>query len=171
MGRSQMQNQVAVCFQTGTIATNATSASLIDCAGEQMGTVYVFMAAATAVNSSAKWTSIVFQHGTTTDVSNFTAIDGLTGTTEATATTNQFVLDEHNDNTNAHSIQADLDLSSLERYLRVVKQAPASHASTSNMIVFKRSPNSPSNAAGRGVSSGSPTVVVRMGSAAGTKMS
>ena len=163
MGRSQIQNEVVVCFQHAAIATNATSASTVDTLGQAgPASLYVFMAPSTNTSSNAKWTSLVIQHGTTTDVSNFTAIAGMTGTTESTATTDQFVIQTHNDSTNAAAHIFDLDLSTLERHLRVVKEAPASHAETSNLLIFKRPLNTPSQASERGPDSGTMTVVQKM---------
>lgn len=170
MGRSRLQNEQVVVFGNETVATNATSANLVDCLGQRQGTLYVTMDSATATNSSAKWSSMVIQHGTTTDVSNFTAIAGLTGTTEATATTNQFILQTHNDSTNAAVHIFDLDLSVLERYVRVVKQAPASHFTTSDIMRFTRPGETPAVASGRGPASGTITVYQKMSGAAASAL-
>lgn len=167
MGRSDIQNEQVVVFSCETVSTNATSATTVDCLGQRQGTLYVTMNKATNSSSAAKWTSLVIQHGTTTDVSNFTAIDGLTGTTESTATTNQFIIQTHSDNTNAAVHIFDLDLSRLERHIRVVKKAPASHFTTANIMRFTRMEQTPSAASERGASGGTTTVYQRLtGSAA-----
>ena len=79
---------------------------------------------AAATDTSSKWTTLALLHGTTTDVSNATAVAGkYTGTTEATATTSQFVLPEHNDTAENSVVRFYVDIRNLERYLGVQGQA------------------------------------------------
>ena len=79
---------------------------------------------ANATNTSSKWTSIQLMHGTTTDVSNATAITGpFIGTTNATATTSQFVLPEHNDTAEDSVVRFYVDIRNLERYLGIQSQS------------------------------------------------
>lgn len=145
------QDNRTIMFQIGAIATDATSATTVDVLGYKRAQVEIFTSPATATNSSAKWTSLVLQHGITTDVTNFTAITGATGTTEATATATQFVLPVHNDATEAGIIRFNVDLVDKARHLRVVKQATASHHTTANSVNLFRSGTSPDSAADAGV--------------------
>ncbi len=161
MGRSSAQHGRIVCFGgPQTVSSNATSATLVDTLGQgAVASLHVFMNPSSNTSSGAKWTSLVIQHGTTTDVSNFTAIAGLTGTTEATATTNQFILQSHGDSTNAACHIFDLDIGSLERYIRVVKRAPEiTHDGTADVIYFPRPDIGPSTGTERGPSGGVTTV-------------
>ncbi len=161
MGRSSAQHGRIVCFGgPQTVSSAATSATLVDTAGQGgVASLHIFVNASSNTSSAVKWTSLVIQHGTTTDVTNFTAIAGLTGTTEATATTNQFILATHADSTNAGCHIFDLDLSVLERWIRVVKQADSiTHDGTADVIYFPRPDVGASSAAERGPSSGSTTV-------------
>ncbi|MCH8851204.1 MAG: hypothetical protein IID41_00965 [Planctomycetes bacterium] len=150
MGASNYQNSKVVVFQQATVATGATSATTIDTRGERYCSIYVTHQAATAVNSSAKWTALKLSHGTTTHVSNHTDVTGAVGTTEATATSSQFVLPVHNDTTDSSVVLFNVDLGKLERILRIEKQATASHSNTSNVIVFHNKPISPSSDSDRG---------------------
>ena len=107
---------------------------------------------AAATNTSAKWTSLALLHGTTTDVSNATAISGkYTGTTEATATTSQFVLPEHNDTSADSRIRLYVDCRNLERYIGV--QGKADNSSNANYATaeFWRGDGMGNSAASRGV--------------------
>ncbi|MCH8878466.1 MAG: hypothetical protein IID34_01120 [Planctomycetes bacterium] len=109
------------------------------------------MSKATNGSSNAKWTSLVIQHGLTTDVSNFTAVSGATGTTEATATSSQFVLPVHNDVAESGVIRFDINMVGKARHLRVVKRAPPSHHTSSNTVTLFRGNSSPDSAADAGL--------------------
>lgn len=133
------RNAVADCFQLGTIATNATSFTTVDTLGRgRFCTVDVIMSPATATNSSAKWTNLVISHGTTTDVTNHTALSTLTGTTNATASDSQFVIAAANLTAVRQVTRFYLDLGGMERYIGVKKQANASHHTTANTATFFR---------------------------------
>ena len=149
-----IQHVETAVLQLGTVATNADSATVIDTQGKG---AYCFVDAihnvASNTSASAKWTSLVLQHGTTTDASNHTAIANMTGTTEATATTAQFVLGTHNDTTNASITRFYVNLTDKERYLRVVRQSSPSYHSTATTVTFFRKPVSPDTDALRGLAS------------------
>lgn len=146
------QNIESVVFELAAISTNATSAVTIDTSGKgAYAIVDVCHSKATATNSSAKWTSIKLQHGTTTHPSNQTNIDGAVGTTNSTATTAQFVLGVHNDASNMSITRFFVDLRTKEKILRVEHQATASHQTAVAMIHYFRKPQSSNTAAKRGV--------------------
>ncbi len=146
------QNAVAECFQLGTIATDATSFTTVDTLGRgQFAIVDVVQIAAAATNSSAQWTSLILTHGTTTDVSTHTAITNLTGTTETTATSTQFVLPVNNDTAVNQISRFYVDLRNKERYLGVRKQADSGHQTTANSASFYRRPVSPATDTERNV--------------------
>lgn len=167
MGRaSSFQNEQTVIFSCETVSTAATSATLVDTLGHKTATLYVIMNKSTNASSAAKWTSLVIQHGLSTAVSDFTAIDGLTGTTESTATTNEFIIQTHSDNTNAAQHIFDLDLGVLERYIRVVKKAPPSHFTTCNMIRFPKRAIVDTSEASRGPANGTTTIYKKMADSA-----
>ncbi len=141
-----------VIFELAVIATNATSAVTVDTKGKgPFAIVDVCHAKATATNSSAKWTALKLQHGTTTDPTNCTNIDGAVGTTETTATTAQFVLGVHNDATNMGITRFFVNLVNLERILRVEHHATASHHTAVSMIHFFRKPQASNTDSKRGV--------------------
>ena len=148
---STFQNQKAVVPQLGVVSTSATSATTQDCLGFSRVIVDAIHNVASNTSASAKWTSLVLQHGSTTDVSNFTAIANMTGTTEATATTAQFVLGEHNDTVVASITRFFVDLTGKERFLRVLRQASASYHSTATTFQLFRGGSSPDSDSERGV--------------------
>ena len=148
---SSFQNQKAVVPQLGVVATDATSATTQDTLGFKRCIVDVIHNKASNASASAKWTSLVLQHGSTTDVSNFTAIANMTGTTQATATTAQFVLGEHNDTVVGSITRFFVDLTGKERFLRVLRQASASYHSTATTFQLFRAGSSPDSDTERGV--------------------
>lgn len=151
IGRLQ-QNKV-VCFQAlGVVATDATSATTVDTLGFDYARIDVVINVASATNASAKWTACKLMHGTTTHVSNHTNVVGAVGTTNATATSSQFVLGVHNDTAIGGVTSFFVDCRKYERILRIEKQAAASYHSTANMITLSRAHNMPDTAAELGVS-------------------
>lgn len=132
------QNQKVVCTQLQTIATNATSAVTVDTTGWDYCIYDVYHNPSTASNSSAKWTSLVLQEATTTDTTNATAIDGCTGTTNATATSAQFVLPVHNDTSIGSVVRFFVPLHNKAKIIRCQKQAAASHHHTCEVIHLMR---------------------------------
>lgn len=103
-------------------------------------------------NTSAKWTSLQLMHGTTTDVSNATAVTGpFVGTTEATATTSQFVLPEHNDTAEESCIRFYVNTRNLERYLGVQGKMDNSSNLTWFQVEFWRGDGMGDSATTRGV--------------------
>ena len=146
------QNGVAECFQLGTIATNATSLTTVDTLSRgAFAIVDVVQNVPAATNTSAKWTSLVLSHGTTTDATNHTAITNMTGTTNTTATTAQFVLPTNNDTAVNQICRFYIDLRNKERFIGVTKQASANHQSTANTATLFRRPTSPVTDAERNV--------------------
>ena len=126
------QNDRVVIFNgPATEATGATNAATIDTLGEPHCRIEVCLPPATATNSSASFTSLVLQHGTTTHPSNMTAL--ATGGTE-------FTIPTHNDTANAGIVAFDVNLANRERILRVVAQFPAAHSTTTYTARFDRQP-------------------------------
>lgn len=115
----QAQRSKHDMFKVPTIsASNATHFNAVDTLGFHYAVIDAYQGPSDATNTSAKWTSLQLMHSTSTDVSNATAITGpFIGTTEATATTSQFVLPEHNDTDNESVVRFYVDLRPLERFL------------------------------------------------------
>ncbi len=132
------------------VATNATSALNYDTLGFDYAVVNVVHEAATATNSSAKWTALRLMHGTTTDATNYTAITGATGTTNATTAAGEFILPVANDAVLGAVVSFYVQLADKERFLRVEKHATASHAFTTNHVMLFQADNVPSTAGTRG---------------------
>jgi len=146
------QNTKVVCFGTlGAIATNATSNHYVDTLGWERARILAITAAATATNSSAKWTSMVLKEAKVTSVSSATAISGCTGTTNSTATSAQFVLPAHNDTSVKQIVAFDVNLFDKERYLHLTVQAPtAAYATCSFVAILSRGKTSPNTDAEAG---------------------
>lgn len=143
----QAQQTKVVCFQApAVIATNATSATTVDTLGADYARVDVLVNVASATNASAKWTALKLSHGKTTHPSNHTNMVGAVGTTEATATSSQFVLGVHNDTALGGVTSFFVDLRNKERILRVEKHAAASYHSTANIITLYRLHDGPDSA-------------------------
>lgn len=135
------------------VSTSATSAETVDTIGFDYAVVDVIMEAATGSTSSAKWTALKLQDATTTDATNATDISGAVGTTNATATATQFVLPVNNDTSNGFVVRFCVDLRDKERFLRVERQAPASHPVSVAVCTLSRGEVSPTNAATMGAGS------------------
>jgi hypothetical protein len=119
------RSKKVVFKQPATVASNATHGANIDRLGFDYAVVDYMQNPTAATNTSAKWTSLQLMHGTTTDPSNHTAVSGkAVGTTNATATTSQFVLPQHNDTDDASTVRFYVDCRPLERYLRIQGQHP-----------------------------------------------
>ncbi len=85
-----------------TIATNATASyGPFDISGYGHVVISAIHPPAVATNSSAKWAALAVYVGDTTDYTSATAVNGLVGTTNSTASTSQFVLGVHNNTTYA----------------------------------------------------------------------
>ncbi len=146
-----MQNLETDLFSLATIATDATSAVTVDTFGKgAFAMVDCAHSPATNTSSSAKFTTIKLQHGTTTHPTNCTNIAGMVGTTNDTATTNQFVLGVHNDTANWGITRFFVNLVKKERILRIERQAAASHHTVITSITYFRKPQSSNTAAKRG---------------------
>lgn len=86
---------------SATSATNATaSAGPFDMSGCNQVNIKVCHAAASATNASAKWATLQILNSDSTAFTSATAVSGLVGTTNATASTSQFVLGAHNNTSN-----------------------------------------------------------------------
>jgi len=126
-----------VSFGTlGVIVTNATTNHYVDTKGFAKATILAIHHAAAATDSSAKWTSMVLGHSPTTDITNVTAIDGATGTTNATATSAQFVIPAHNLTAVPCIVEFHVDLTKKERYLHLLVQASAAAYSTASFVAI-----------------------------------
>jgi len=150
------QNQKVVCFEVpATVATNATSAATIDTLGFDFAHVIYVNVAATATNSTTKFSTFTVSHGTTTDASNHTTISGLQGTTNSTASSTQFVLPNCIDTSLGCVTSCFVDLRAKERYLRIVKQAPAAHSTVAGVCLLGRAiEETPDSAADMGNTGG-----------------
>lgn len=144
------QDVKVVAFELGTIATNATSSASVDTRGYEHARVLVLHNKAAATNSSAKWTSLQLGQATTTHISNATAISGATGTTNATASSTEFVLPAHNDNANPCVIAFEVPLANKERYLHVKAQAAKDYNTVSYVAILSRGKTSPNTDAESG---------------------
>lgn len=89
-------------------------------------------------------------HGSTTDASNHTAIDGAIGTS-GTPSTAQFSLPIHNDTSYASIVRFFVNMTDKERYLRVQKQGSASHSTTVDIAHLSNADEVPDTATLRGV--------------------
>ena len=148
----QAQNIRSVVFQGPlSVATNATSATTVDTLGYDYAMVDVIHGPATATNSSAKWTALQLEHGTTTDASNHTTIDGGVGTTNSTTAATQFVLPVHNDTSVGGMVRFFVDCSQYERYLRVELQATDSHDTVCQIAHLFRAKDVPDSTTDRGI--------------------
>jgi len=133
------------------VATNATSAVTADTLGYDYAMVDVVHSPATATNSSAKWTALQLEHGTTTDATNHTTISGAVGTTNSTTAATQFVLPVHNDTSVGGIVRFFVNLAGKERYLRIEKHATDSHDTTCDTVHLFRGDAVPDTASLRGV--------------------
>lgn len=142
---------VVSLLETG-VVTNATTNTTIDTQGYEYADIVVAVEPADATNSDYKLTSLVFYDAPTTDVSNQTAIDGLTGTTNSTATSSQFVLPTNNDTSTPQTIRALIDLTDKERYIHVTLQGSSTAMNTvAVMANLSRAKEAPTTAANKGV--------------------
>ncbi len=149
------QNDKVVVFKVpGTVSTTATSVSNIDTLGFDQVTIDVCNVAATNTSSVDKLTSLTLSHGTTTDVTNQTTISGLQGTTEATATSTQFVLTNAQNTTFGSVTRLFVNMAGKERILQLLVEAPASHSTTCNIATLSRGKPLGNTAALRGASGG-----------------
>ena len=147
------QTKVVNFAQHAVVSTAATSATTVNTLGEgDYARVDVFHNVASATNASAKWTALKLSHGTTTHPTNHTNIVGAVGTTNATATSSQFVLGVHNDTSVGGVTSFFVNLTNKERILRVEKQAAASYHSTHNTITYFRINEGPDTAGELGAS-------------------
>jgi len=150
------RTKVVVFKQPATIASNATSQASVDTLGYDYAIVDVMQDPTAATNTSAKFTSMVLTHGTTTDASNHTAVTGkYTGTTNTTATTSQFVLPQHNDDAEASIVRLGVACHTLERYLRIQAQHPNTVNLTWSHCELSRGDGMADTNAKRGVDSSS----------------
>lgn len=119
-----MMSKGIAALAQATVATNATaSVGPFDMQGFAHAVVQVIHPPAAATNSSAKWAALDVLVGDTTDFTNATVVPGLSGTTNATASTSQFVLGVHNDTTYAGLTL--LAVSNLRhRYVFIRRQVP-----------------------------------------------
>ena len=149
MRQGQMVNHQYSDFGVA-VSTAATSALNYDTLGFDYAVVNVVHEPATNSSSNAKWLSLRLMHGITTDPTNFTAITGATGTTNATTAAGEFILPVHNDTTLGGVVSFFVQLVGKERFLRVEKKAAASHAFTTNHVMLSQADNVPDSAATRG---------------------
>lgn len=127
-------NRAAIVQSTATNATSSISFDTwVDGEKADRARLQFCLPVAQATNSSAKFTSLIVGHATTTDISNATTLGTRgTGTTNTTASTSQFVLPPHNDTSNKANLLLDVDLTGTQRYLHCTWQAATNY----NTCVF-----------------------------------
>ncbi len=153
-----------VTLFNGTVATDATSSAMLDRLGFDFVDIDVTMRPATATNSSAKWTVLKVLHADTTAVSDGVAISGLIGTTNTVAATTvsaaEFVIPANNSTTLGQTTAQNgggqitaltADLRGRGRYLFVVLQANASHATAHVVASMFKGEKMPRTASERNV--------------------
>jgi hypothetical protein len=114
-------------------------------------TIRVSKNPAAATNSSAKWTSLQLEEGTTTDATNHTAINGFIGTTNATASATQFVLPGDNTTTYDEIILFHVNLADKERFLMLNRQAATGYNTIATQVTLSRGKESPNTTTEMGV--------------------
>ena len=122
------------------IASNATSSStyVVDTRGYDFASVYIQKLAATDTNVSAKWITLQVLEGSTTDLTNCTAVNGTIGTTNATATATQFVLPGDNTTADDEVITLHIDWKTKNRYLALQRTGAACHNTTTAWCILSR---------------------------------
>ena len=136
------QNTKTVVFNgPATEATNATNAAWVDTQGFNHALVEVCHGPATATNASATWTSMVLQHGDTTNATSFTALS---------TAGSDFTLGVHNDTSVGSVVRFNVDLRHRERYLRVVAQPTTNYNTVTYEARLTRAAITPDTAAEAG---------------------
>lgn len=92
----QLSKSIAVQAIATVDSAATASAGPFDISGYEQVVFRAIHAAAVATNSSAKWVVLEVALGDTTTYSEATAVSGLSGTTNTTASTSQFILGAHN---------------------------------------------------------------------------
>lgn len=151
LGRLQ-QTKVINFAQHAVVATNSVSATYVDVSGFDYARLDVVHNKASSTNASAKWTTLRLTHGKTTDATNHSSVVGAVGTTEATATSSQFVLGVHNNTSVGGVTSFFIDCTKYEKILSIEKTASASYHSTSNSITLSRAASMPDSASEMGAS-------------------
>ena len=158
------QNTRTLCFKTpGTIATDATSFAALDTwsstasgaeAPFEYAKIIISSPPASNGSASAKFASLKLMDATSsTGTGSATDIPGATGTTNSTATTNQFVMNAYNDTSNAMVTVFEVDLTTKERYLVIEAQAKALHSTVAYVAELSRGKRAPSTLAETGATS------------------
>ena len=151
-----------VVTPSATVATNATaSAGPFDIAGFDSVQIKCIHQAATNSSASAKWATLDVLVGDSTTFASATAVNGLVGTTNSTASTSQFVLGVHN-NTSFGSVTRLNVHKNKHAYAFVRYQTPAT--TNYNLPVFvvdafnaAQSPNSASESGAAATASAADT--------------
>ena len=133
-----------------TAATNAVTAVVLDTLGAGHAQFFVVTPKATASNSSAKLAVLAVTEADTTSTSDATAFANLTGTTNATASSSQFVLPVNNNTSNGQIVQIDVPLPGRKRYLHLSAQPAASHATLTIIGSLSRLAEAPDSDSERG---------------------
>jgi hypothetical protein len=137
-------NQKVVVFESpAAVATDATSAATVDTTGFDFAHILYVNVKATQTDSVTKFSTFTVSHGTTTHASHHTTISGLQGTTNATASSTQFVLPNPNSATLGSLTQCWVNLRGKEKILRIVKQAAASHSTVAGIALLSRTADTP----------------------------
>ena len=156
---SQQSFRTAVLAGPITAATNSATTVTLDTKGAGHAQFLVITPKNTATNSSAKLATLTITEGDTTVVTNAAAFANLTGTTNSTASSSQFVLPVGNDTSNGQVLQIDIPLAGRKRYLFCGATPPASHALLTIVGQLSRLSEAPDSDAERGSNFARVTVV------------
>lgn len=151
--------QTTVLSGPATAATNSDTTVRLDTLGGGHARFLIITPPATANNSSAKLAVLAITEGDTTVVTNAVAVANLTGTTNATATSSQFVLPVNNNTSNGNVVQIDIPLVGRRRYLFAAVRPAASHSTLTIIGELSRLAEAPDSDAERGTNLNRFTVV------------
>ena len=129
----------------GSQSTAATSDMIVDTLGFNFARVDSAHDKSGATNESTKFISYALQDGTTTDVSNFTNISGALGSTNAgtSVPSTSFQLPVHNDTDTPGVLAFFVDMTTKERYLRIVQTNPETTSETQNVVTLFNAEDGP----------------------------
>lgn len=139
----------------GTVSTSATTTASVDTAvlgGASTLQLLIASPPATATNASARWS--VLRLESSNDLSTWSTVPGCDGTTNATATSTQFVLPTWNNTAVGQTVRFEVPYCGVYgRYFRLVFQPPNTNYHTVAAIaLIGRTAFSPDTDAERGAS-------------------
>ena len=129
MSSPSQLSRVEIPLYATTVATNATQTVRIDLAEFDSATVDVIHNAATATNSSARFSACELRFGDSTAYTSATSAARFVGGTQTSSSVG-YVLPVHNDTSNPYVVRFNVDRGRLgggARYLFAAFTPPASH--------------------------------------------